>query len=59
MEEKIFDHIYIVIPGDKKIVQLFLQNKLFTECQPGFISGDLCIAQLLSITHQIYKSFDK
>ena len=36
----------------------FIKNKPFTECQSGFISGDLCVAQLLSITHQIYKSFD-
>ena len=36
----------------------FIQNKLFTECQFGFIPGDLCVAQLLSITHEIYKSFD-
>ena len=36
----------------------FIQNKLFTECQSGFIPGDLCVPQLLSITHEIYKSFD-
>ena len=35
-----------------------MQNKLFTECQSGFIPGDSCIAQLLSITHEIYKIFD-
>ena len=34
-----------------------MQNKLFTECQPGFIPGDSCVAQLLPITHEIYKSF--
>ena len=33
-------------------------NKLFTHCQPGFIPGDSCAAQLLSITHKIYKSID-
>ena len=26
--------------------------------QPGFKPGDSCINQLLSITHEIYKSFD-
>ena len=31
----------------------FIQNKLFTECQSGFIPGDSCVAQLLSITHEI------
>ena len=35
-----------------------MQNKLFTECQLCFIPGNLCITQLLSITHEIYKSFD-
>ena len=33
-------------------------TKLFTECQSGFIPGDSCVAQLLSVTHEIYKSFD-
>ena len=36
----------------------FIKNKLFTECESGFIPGDSCVAQLLSITHEIYKSFD-
>ena len=36
----------------------FRQNNLFTECQPGFIPRDSCAAQLLSITHEIYQSFD-
>ena len=36
----------------------FRQNNLFTECQSGFIPGDSCVAQLLSITHEIYQSFD-
>ena len=36
----------------------FRQNNLFTGCQSGFISGDSCVAQLLSITHEIYQSFD-
>ena len=35
-----------------------MQNKLFTECQSGFIPGDSCVAQLLSIKREIYKSFD-
>ena len=34
----------------------FIQNKLFTDCQSGFILGDSCVAQLLSITNEIYKS---
>ena len=39
----------------------FLQNKLFTPCQSGFIPGDSCdscVSQLLSIAHEIYRSFD-
>ena len=37
----------------------FLENKLFTtKCQSGFLPGDSCISQLLSVTHEIYKSFD-
>ena len=39
------------------LFNFFLQNKLFTPCQPGFIPGDSCVLQLLSITHEIYKSF--
>ena len=35
-----------------------MQNKLLTECQLAFVPGDSCVAQLLSITHEIYKSFD-
>ena len=30
----------------------------FTECQSGFIPVDSCVAQFLSITHEIYKHFD-
>ena len=36
----------------------FRQNKLFTQCQSGFIPGDSCVAQLLSIVHEICQSFD-
>ena len=31
---------------------------MFTKSQPGFLPCDFCISQLLSITHEIYKSFD-
>ena len=40
------------------LLNYFVQNKLFTECQAGFMPGDSRVAQLLSITHEIYKSFD-
>ena len=42
----------------KTICNFILQNKLFTPCQSGFIAGDSCVSQLLSITHEIYKSFN-
>ena len=34
------------------------ENNLIFSNQPGFKPGDSCINQLLSITHEIYKSFD-
>ena len=36
----------------------FIQKKLFTECQSDFMPSDSCVTQLLSITHEIYNSFD-
>ena len=36
----------------------FIRKKLFTECQSDFISGFSCVAQLLLVTHKIYKGFD-
>ena len=35
-----------------------MQNKLFTHCQLGFIPDDPCVAQLLSVDHEIRKSLD-
>ena len=37
------------------LFNFFLQNKLFTPCQSGFIPGDSCVSQLFSITHEISK----
>ena len=42
----------------KTLFNFLLQNKLFTPCQSGFIPGDSCVSQILSIAHEIYKSFD-
>ena len=39
-------------------LNFFVQNQLFTDCQSGFIPGDSCILQLLSIIQEIHKSFD-
>ena len=36
----------------------FQSNKLFTFSQLGFLPGDSCIAQLLSIIHEIQTAFD-
>ena len=36
----------------------FVTNKLFTPAQSGFLQGDSCIAQLLSIIHEIQTNFD-
>ena len=38
--------------------QFFFDTKLITTSQPGFKPGDYCINQMLSITHEIYKSLD-
>ena len=38
--------------------RFFLENKLTTLHQSGFTPDDSCMNQLLSITHEIYKSFD-
>ena len=36
----------------------FKDNKLFTSSQSGFLPGDSCLAQLLSIIHEIQTAFD-
>ena len=36
----------------------FVSNKLFTPTRSGFLPGDSCIAQMLSIIHEIKTSFD-
>ena len=36
----------------------FTENKLTSSNQSGFKPGDSCFNQLLSITHEIYESFD-
>ena len=38
--------------------EFFTQNNLITPNQSGFKTGNSCINQLISITHEIYKSFD-
>ena len=41
-----------------KMLGFFLNKGLISANQPGLKPGDSCINQLLSITHNIYKSFD-
>ena len=36
----------------------FIENKLIAANQSGFKPGDSCINQLITITHEIYQSFD-
>ena len=50
---KVFERIIF-----NSLLNYFFVNKLFIERQSGFLTGDSCISQLLSITHKIYKSFD-
>ena len=39
--------------------KFFIENELISSNQSGFKRGDSCVYQLLSITHEIYKSFDE
>ena len=39
--------------------EYFIENELFTVCQSGFLPGDSCTSQLLSIIHEIQKLFDE
>ena len=41
-----------------EMFNFFIENKLISSNQSGFKPGDSCINQLLSITHEMYKSFD-
>ena len=40
------------------MLKYFLGNNLITPKQSGFRPGDSCINQRLSITHDIFTSFD-
>ena len=52
--EKIFDRIIF-----NELFNFLLENNLISSNQSGFKPGDSCINQLLSITHEIYNSFDE
>ena len=42
-----------------KCSSFFIENKLISSSQSGFKLGDSCTYQLLSITYEIYSSFDE
>ena len=42
-----------------EMFKFFIENKLISSNQSGFKPGDSCVNQLVSITHEIYKSFDE
>ena len=50
---KIFERILY-----NNMFQFFSKNDLISHNQSGFKPGDSCINQLLSIIHEMYKSFD-
>ena len=39
--------------------EYFLENEIFSICQSGFLPDESCTSQLLSIIHEIQKSFDE
>ena len=41
-----------------EMFKFFIKNKLILRNRSGFKPGNCCINQLLSITHEIYESFD-
>ena len=51
--DKIFEELIF-----KKMFKFFIENDLISPSQSGFKPGNSCINQLLSIFHDIYKSFD-
>ena len=42
-----------------EMFSFFIENGLISQNQSGFKPEDSCINQLLSITHESYKSFDE
>ena len=50
---KIFEKIMY-----NNLFEYIKNNNLQATCQTGFLSGDSCISQLFSITHDIHNAFD-
>ena len=51
--EKIFERLLY-----NRLYEYFIENELISSSRSGFKPGDSSINQLLSITHNIYQSFD-
>ena len=51
---KIFERLIF-----NEMFKFFIENELISPNQSEFERGDSCANQLLAITHEIYKSFDK
>ena len=51
---KIFEKIIFT-----SMFEYFIKNGLFTVCRSGFLPGISCTSELLSIIHEIQKSFDE
>ena len=41
-----------------RMFEFFIANNLISKTQSGFRAGDSCINHLLSVTQEIYQSFD-
>ena len=52
--EKVFERLIF-----NEMFSFLLENNLVSPNQSGFKPGDSCINQLLSITHEIFQSFDE
>ena len=50
---KVFEHLIY-----DSLFEHFIENDLISPNQSGFKSGNSCTNQLISITHEIYQSFD-
>ena len=53
MRKKVFERMMY-----NKVFSFLTENDLISQNQSGFKPGHSCVNQLLSTTHEIYKSFD-
>ena len=51
--DKVFERLIF-----NSLFNYFAENNLLSAHQSGFTPGDLCVQQLISITHEIYSAFD-